>query len=112
MKGVFGGYDLSDTIASEATDEIAPEVMDERLQRLQASLGRDQRAFNEASVGRTCDVLVERVGKLPGQWLGKSPWLQSVHLIGDHAIGDMVTVELTGATQSSLSGCVPHAQAA
>ncbi len=100
------------TPAATMTDEIAADVMDERLQRLQASLGRDQRAFNEASVGRTCDVLVERVGKLPGQWLGKSPWLQSVHLIGDHAIGDMVTVDLTGATQSSLSGCVPHAQAA
>ena len=59
--------------------QIALEVMDERLQRLQAALNRDQLAFNQASVGRRCDVLVERKGKLPGQMLGKSPWLQSVH---------------------------------
>ena len=40
--------------------------MDERLQRLQAALNRDQLAFNEATVGRTCEVLVERKGKHRG----------------------------------------------
>src|SRR3546814_11234793 len=69
-------------------DQIAPEVMDERLQRLQAAINRDQLAFNETSVGRACPVLIERKGKLPGQMLGKSPWLQSVHLITGAAIGD------------------------
>jgi tRNA-2-methylthio-N6-dimethylallyladenosine synthase len=53
--------------------------MDERLQRLQAALNRDQAAFNAATLGRTCTVLLERKGKLPGQLIGKSPWLQSVH---------------------------------
>jgi tRNA-2-methylthio-N6-dimethylallyladenosine synthase len=48
-------------------------------------------------------VLVERTGKLPGQWLGKSPWLQSVHFIGDAAIGDLVEVELVEAGPNSLS---------
>ena len=76
--------------------QIAPEVMDERLQRLQAALNRHQLAFNAASVGRRCAVLVERKGKRPGQWLGKSPWLQSVWFEGEHAIGDMVEVELVG----------------
>src|SRR3546814_1224451 len=51
--------------------QIAPEVMDERLQRLQAAINRDQLAFNETSVGRACPVLIERKGKLPGQMLGK-----------------------------------------
>ncbi len=78
--------------------------MDERLQRLQASLRRDQQAFNRASLGQTCDVLVERPGKLPGQWLGKSPWLQSVHFIGEAAIGDMVRVRLEEAGQVSIAG--------
>jgi tRNA-2-methylthio-N6-dimethylallyladenosine synthase len=83
---------------------IPDAVMDERLQRLQAALGRDQQAFNQASVGRTCDVLVERRGKLPGQMLGKSPWLQSVHLMTDAAIGDMVPVDLLSAGPVSLAG--------
>ena len=92
------------TPAATMDGQIAPEVMDERLQRLQAAINRDQFAFNRASVGRTCDVLVERKGKLPGQWLGKSPWLQSVHFEADVAIGDIVSVELATAGPNSLGG--------
>ncbi len=91
------------TPAATMADQIVPEVMDERLQRLQAALNTTQLAFNRASVGRSCEVLVERRGKLPGQWLGKSPWLQSVHFIGDAAIGDLVHVELLEAGPNSLS---------
>ena len=100
------------TPAASMEDEVPVAAMDERLQALQTLLGRQQKAFNQASVGRTCDVLVERRGKLPGQWLGKSPWLQSVHLLGDHAIGDLVTVELGDATLSSLAGRPVVAKAA
>lgn len=84
-------------------DQIAPAVMDERLQRLQSTLNASQLAFNQASVGQRCTVLVERRGKLAGQWLGKSPWLQSVHFTGDAAIGDLVEVELVEAGANSLS---------
>jgi tRNA-2-methylthio-N6-dimethylallyladenosine synthase len=92
------------TPAATMDGQIAPEVMDERLQRLQAALNRDQLAFNRASVGKTCEVLVERRGKRPGQWLGKSPWLQSVHFTGEAAIGDLVRVELLEAGPNSISG--------
>ncbi len=92
------------TPAANMPDQIAPEIMDERLQRLQAAVNRGQMAFNLASVRRTCEVLVERKGKLPGQWLGKSPWLQSVHFFGDAAIGDLVSVELIEAGANSLAG--------
>ncbi|OCC22750.1 tRNA (N6-isopentenyl adenosine(37)-C2)-methylthiotransferase MiaB [Croceicoccus estronivorus] len=92
------------TPAADMEDTIAAEVMDERLQRLQAAINRDQLAFNQASVGKTCEVLVERKGKYPGQWLGKSPWLQSVHFTGDAGIGDLTTVELAEAGPNSLSG--------
>jgi len=51
-------------------------------------------------------VLVERRGKLPGQWLGKSPWLQSVHFLSDAQIGDIVRVELIEAGANSLAGKV------
>ena len=94
----------SGTPAATMADQIAPEVMTERLQRLQGALNRDQLAFNRATLGRTCDVLVERKGKHPGQWLGKSPWLQSVHFDGEASVGDMVRVELTQAGPNSLHG--------
>ncbi len=92
------------TPAATMADQIAPEVMDDRLQRLQAALNRDQQAFNAATVGHRCDVLIERRGKLPGQMLGKSPWLQSVHLLTDAQIGDIVTVELVRADPNSMAG--------
>ncbi len=92
------------TPAATMENQVVAEVMDERLQRLQASLNRDQLAFNASSVGKTCEVLVERTGKFPGQWLGKSPWLQSVHFTGNVAVGDLVTVELVKAMGSSLGG--------
>ena len=96
------------TPAATMEGQVPPQVMDERLQRLQAALNRDQHAFNTASVGRGCEVLVERKGKLPGQWLGKSPWLQSVHFTGEAGVGDLVRVELTAAGPNSLSARLLH----
>jgi len=92
------------TPAATMEGQIAPAVMDERLARLQAAVAVGQLAFNQASVGRICEVLVERHGKRPGQWLGKSPWLQSVHFIDEAAIGDLVTVELLEAGPNSIVG--------
>ena len=100
------------TPAATMADQVAMEVMDERLQRLQAAINRDQHAFNRASEGRECAVLVERKGKLPGQWLGKSPWLQSVWFEGDCAIGDLVDVHLAEAGPNSLRGSIRKAVAA
>ncbi len=92
------------TPAATMDNQIAKEVMEERLARLQDALSRDQMAFNAASAGKTCDVLVERKGKLPGQWLGKSPWLQSVWFEGDVQIGDMVRAHIVEGRPSSLRG--------
>ena len=92
------------TPAAEMDGQVAPEAMDERLQRLQALLNAQQHAFNQARVGRRCEVLLERPGRKPGQLVGKSPWLQSVHLETDAGIGDIVEVELLSAGPNSLAG--------
>ncbi len=92
------------TPAATMDDQIAPDVMDDRLQRLQALLNEQQLAFNQASVGKRTRVLLERDGKLPGQKIGKSPWLQSVHVMTDAQIGDMVDVDLVSAGPNSLAG--------
>ena len=91
------------TPAATMENQVPAEVMDERLQRLQSALNASQLAFNQASVGKRCSVLVERRGKHDGQWLGKSPWLQSVHFTGDAAIGDLVKVELIEAGPNSMA---------
>jgi len=92
------------TPAATMDGQVPADVMDDRLQRLMARINRDQLAFNQASVGRRCTVLVERRGRQPGQWLGKSPWLQSVHFTDDATIGDLVEVDLVDAGPNSLSG--------
>jgi tRNA-2-methylthio-N6-dimethylallyladenosine synthase len=92
-------------------DQVAEPVMDARLQRLQALLAEQQYAFNHATVGKTCEILIERKGKLPGQMLGKSPWLQSV-LFDGGTIGDLVSVEIADAGPLSLIGVAPALQAA
>jgi len=91
------------TPAASMDDQISEEVMSDRLQRLQALLNNQQQAFNERMVGRTTRLLLERKGKHDGQLIGKSPWLQSVHVTAPGlAIGDMVDVEITSAGPNSL----------
>ncbi|MDM8011649.1 MAG: tRNA (N6-isopentenyl adenosine(37)-C2)-methylthiotransferase MiaB [Parasphingorhabdus sp.] len=101
------------TPAAGMDEQIAPEVMDERLQRLQALLNEQQYAFNQQTVGRTTDILLERKGKLDGQLIGKTPWLQSVHIISpDLEIGDLVEIDVTQAGPNSLTGQIRERLAA
>ena len=94
-------------------DQIAPEKMDERLQRLQSLLNEQQHAFNRHTVGRTTAILLERQGKLDGQLIGKTPWLQSVHIIApDLRIGDLVEVVISRAGPNSLTGEIKERMAA
>ena len=93
------------TPAADMADQIPMPLMDERLQRLQAQIVADQTAFNDKTVGRTTDVLLERPGKFAGQLTGKSPWLQSVHVLApDLSIGDIVTVQISDSGPLSLKG--------
>jgi tRNA-2-methylthio-N6-dimethylallyladenosine synthase len=92
------------TPAATMADQVPAEVADERLQRLQALITRHQHAFNQASVGRRTTVLLERSGRRPGQLIGKSPWLQSVHLETGAAIGDLLEVEIVSAGPNSVAG--------
>jgi tRNA-2-methylthio-N6-dimethylallyladenosine synthase len=99
------------TPAADMEDQIPADVMDGRLQRLQAVVNIHQLAFNQAKVGLRSELLLERTGRKPGQKIGKTPWLQSVHLETDAAIGDIVEVELLAAGPNSLAGaeCLPVA---
>ncbi len=93
------------TPAATMENQIVPEIMDERLQRLQALLGQQQLAFNRSVIGQQCDILLERKGKYEGQLIGKSPWLQSTHVeVTGLKIGDMARVHINEAGYSSISG--------
>ncbi len=94
------------TPAASMDGQVAREVMEERLGRVQTAIGRTQYAFNRMVVGLECVVLLDRHGRKPGQFLGKSPWLQSVICEGDLAIGDLVRVQLVEAGPNSMVGKV------
>ncbi len=100
------------TPAASMEDQVPAEVMDERLQRLQARLAEHSLAFNRATIGRETRILVDRKGRLPGQMIGKSPWLQSVFVEADAAIGDMLDVTITHALPNSMGGTLTREKAA
>ena len=100
------------TPAATMEGAVAAEVMDDRLQRLQARLAEHSLAFNRATIGRDVRVLIDRKGRLPGQMIGKSPWLQSVFCETGATIGDMIDVHVTHALPNSLGGILIPQQVA
>jgi tRNA-2-methylthio-N6-dimethylallyladenosine synthase len=89
-----------------ATAEQVPEAEKaERLARLQALLGAQQAAFQAACIGRSLPVLIEKPGRHSGQMVGRSPYLQAVHLDCDAGlVGQIVDVTINGTGTNSLSG--------
>ena len=76
----------------------------ERLGRLQALLNEQQLAFNQGWVGKQMDVLLEQSGRHEGQLVGRSPYMQAVHVDASvELIGEVVTLAITGAHGNSLS---------
>jgi len=100
------------TPAAQMEGAVAAEVMDDRLQRLQARLAEHSLAFNRATIGKDTRILIDRKGRHPGQMIGKSPWLQSVFVETGAAIGDMLDVTVTQALRNSLGGVLRTARAA
>jgi tRNA-2-methylthio-N6-dimethylallyladenosine synthase len=93
------------TPAAAMPHQIPEAVKGERLAELQRLLVAQQHRFNYGFIGRTLPVLLEKPGRHLGQLIGRSPYLQSVHLeAGDHGIGEIVPVTIRGAGPNSLSG--------
>ncbi|WP_195820186.1 tRNA (N6-isopentenyl adenosine(37)-C2)-methylthiotransferase MiaB [Roseobacter sp. MH60115] len=91
------------TPAAERTQVDAAEA-DERLQRIQALITRQQQDIQKAMVGRSARVLVEKPGREAGQMVGKSEYLHAVHIENsDAAVGDIVPVRIIGAKRNSLA---------
>jgi tRNA-2-methylthio-N6-dimethylallyladenosine synthase len=91
------------TPGADMKNHVAENVKDERLQRLQALLLDQQRAFGTSLVGKTVEVLIEKPGRQAGQIVGRSPWLQPV-ILDETAgeIGDIIRARITGTGHASL----------
>jgi len=100
------------TPAAAMEDQISREVMDERLQRLQERINLHQLAFNQSKVGCDTQILVERKGRREGQMIGRTPWLQSVHVETAARPGDIIDVTLVVAGPNSMTGAIRTKEAA
>ena len=89
-------------------EQVAEHIKSERLKVLQQEISRQQLLFNESCVGKTMQVLFDRDGKLDNQLIGKTPYMQSVHLINStkELFGTIVDVKITSAGASSLTGTI------
>jgi tRNA-2-methylthio-N6-dimethylallyladenosine synthase len=94
------------TPAAAMGEQVPEPVKVERLARLQELLMDQQRAFNVACVGREMTILLDRPGQKDGQMVGRSPYMQPVHVIvpDESYYGRLVRLKITSATASSLTG--------
>jgi len=93
------------TPAATMSGQVEEAVALERLHRLQALLFEQQTAFNAAQKGKILNVLFEKKGRYDRQAIGRSPYLQAVHVeAADHLLGQIVPVEIVSGAQNSLNG--------
>jgi tRNA-2-methylthio-N6-dimethylallyladenosine synthase len=98
------------TPAADRRDQITDEVKTERLARLQDRIDRHQSAFNRNCIGRSLDVLLEKPGRIPGQLVGRSPYLQPVQVMAPSSlIGEIATVQIISVGSNSLFGALHSA---
>jgi tRNA-2-methylthio-N6-dimethylallyladenosine synthase len=101
------------TPAADLDNQVSDAEKSERLQRLQALITRHWHGFNASFAAKTLDVLLEKPGKLPGQLVGKSPYLQAVQVMAPRSlIGTVVPVTITQIGTNTLFGTIAGAVAA
>jgi len=93
------------TPATAMAGQVEEGVKEERLARLNALLEEQQTQFNQTMAGKTLPVLFERLGRKPGQVVGRSPYLQPVWVDGPVSLlGTIADVCILGAARGSLTG--------
>jgi len=92
------------TPAASAPNQVPEAAKEARLAELQALLRQQQARFNAGCVGLTLPVLFTGPGRHPGQIVGRSPFLQPVHVTGPSGlVGTETEVAIVAALPNSLS---------
>jgi tRNA-2-methylthio-N6-dimethylallyladenosine synthase len=75
------------------------------LSILQGILKGQQKDFNNSFLDKELPVLIEKTGKKKGQFVGRSEYLQPVHILSKkNIIGEIVNVKVKSITSFSLHG--------
>jgi tRNA-2-methylthio-N6-dimethylallyladenosine synthase len=101
------------TPASDMDDQVPETVKVERLKVLQELVDRQLSAFSRNCIGGTLDILFEKIGRMPGQIVGKSPYLQPVQVMASPSlIGTIAPVRIDDTGSYSLFGTLSAQNAA
>jgi tRNA-2-methylthio-N6-dimethylallyladenosine synthase len=96
------------TEAATLPDQLPHELKVERVERLVEVVQRRARERAQRFVGRTLEVLVEGPSRTdPSRLRGRSRHNKVVNFTGLGSPGELVGVEITGATSQTLSGHEP-----
>jgi tRNA-2-methylthio-N6-dimethylallyladenosine synthase len=93
------------TAAAEYPGQVPHPVKRERMARLVEAVQRRARQRAERFVGRTMEVLVEGASRTdPAKLRGRIRHNKTVNFDGTASPGELVELEITGATSTTLSG--------
>jgi tRNA-2-methylthio-N6-dimethylallyladenosine synthase len=94
-----------ETEAAGMENQVPHPVKRERMQRLVELVQRRARERAQRFVGRTLEVLVEGPSRTdPSRLRGRTRHNKTVNFDGTAAAGELVEVEITGATSTTLAG--------
>lgn len=93
------------TPASTLRKQIPEDVKTARLDALQKLLLAQQYAFDDSQIGKVLPVLFEKNAREAGQMMGRTPYLQPVHVTSKAArIGALADIRIEKRTANSLHG--------
>ena len=92
------------TPAADYPNQVPEDVKSARLAALQSLLNQQQNDFNQKCVGRAMPILISGKGRHAGQIMGRSPYLQPVHMeANNNSMGKIINAKITHAIANSLS---------
>jgi len=100
-------YSVRPGTPASTRKQLPENVKTERLVALQQLLQFQQKEYNESFIGKNLPVLFDRDGRYSDQIIGKTEYLQSVHITTqnkENVIGTILNVKILNATSNSLSG--------
>ena len=94
------------TPGSILPNHVNEDIKNSRLYEVQELLRSQQLSFNTKTINSTMKVLVLKKGKKKNQYIGRSPFNQSVYFSSKNnsLIGSLIDLYITEAFQNSLTG--------
>ncbi len=93
------------TPASTKKNYINDQISNLRLKKIQELLNKQQKTFNTSFIDKNIDVLISGRGKKENQYVGRTPYLQPVHIVSSrNLIGKILKIKIESLTSFSFHG--------